>query len=101
MKKAQLTEKQKKISVGDIVTHLKLGLGRVMEEWGSWKSCPNCYARVDPTGFDKNSRPIYPPCDYCHQEVEFPINVNGTSVVEVKFGHEIHAINKLWLIPAI
>ncbi len=94
------TRRQMKIKQGDHVLHSVHGFGLVLQEWGTWKACHQCYCpfckthdefKVDKDGLairDNKGKPL--PNYY---------EVSGVGIFDVKFGNEICSINRVWLQP--
>lgn len=68
-----------------LVRHRRYGIGEVVEEWGIFASCPECFASVP---FYQNTR--------CHNKK--PAMVSGAGIVDVRFADgKTHSINVQWL----
>lgn len=68
-----------------LVRHRTHGIGEVVEEWGVFASCPECFESVP---VHRKTR--------CHNRR--PLMVSGAGVVDVRFSDgQRHSINVQWL----
>jgi hypothetical protein len=77
-----------KLRPGDMVIHSLHGIGRIVEEWGSWWACARCNRRVSSEG-----------CDKCNTDVP-PMQIAGGGVFDVTFrDKKTYSIHKRLLTP--
>ncbi len=81
------TVEQLALEHGDHVHHETHGAGVILNEWGTWPACSNCYKELD--GKPKASQ--------CCDAPVLSIPGNGTMVV--KFKRAVEYINCIWLQP--
>jgi len=78
------TKYQLELKPGGAVLHRKYGIGHVIQQWGVWESCRQCYAP-----------------NYDCRHTAGKLKVSGEGVFDIKFFSrpEIRAINCVWLTP--
>jgi hypothetical protein len=74
----------RRILQGDWVTYPIHGVGQVIEAWGNFHACGNCFAVCLPGR----------PTESCNSR---PIAIRGRGIFDVRFADGLHSINKLWL----
>lgn len=79
----QPSRRQLDFKKGDWVMHESLGIGKLKEEWQSWKSCRVCYREN---------------CDRHGESNSIQVSSHGVFDVEFASG-KTHAVNRIWLQP--
>jgi hypothetical protein len=105
-----------KLKPGDKVWHKTHGIGTIIEQWGSWFSCRDCYAevnniqgckhilRVNKTKRlkydDMRVRVSITPNIDCYDPEQIPgvYLISGSGIFNIAFPHGTEAINQRWLI---
>jgi hypothetical protein len=75
-----------RLSIGTTVDHRIHGRGVVMQGWGAWNACRNCYARVEGTH-----------CPGC--KTDDLLQVSGLGIYDVRFfgDGKTHSVNRCHL----